>query len=156
MNSLRKDLIKLAYAQPELRADLLPLLKFSNLKDLPKVYADASAMTDADLDKAMGNRKLMWRSNQWVSLTAWHKAMKGAVPFGYNDFDADKVFRWLKKYAGKGNLELQAAREYSPALYIKSDDPDLLAQIEKSGRRGGGGADESDIRKDGTLRLWWD
>ena len=48
MNSLRKDLIKLAYAQPELRADLLPLLKFSNLKDLPKVYADASAMTDAD------------------------------------------------------------------------------------------------------------
>ena len=126
------------------------------LKDMTKVFADASAMTDEDFEIAEKQRQLTWRSNQWTDVSTWQRAAKAAIPFGYNDFNADKVSRWLKKYEKMGRLELQAAREYSVALYIRSDNPDLLIQIEKAGRRSSGGVDESDIRKDGTLRLWWD
>ena len=128
----------------------------AGLNDLPKVFADMSAMTEGDYEIAMKHRQLKWRSNQWTDVSTWQKAAKAAMPFGYGDFNADKVGRWLKKYEKMGNLEIQAAREYSVALYIRSDNPDLLLQIEKAGRGSSAKVDESDIRKDGTLRLWWD
>ena len=128
----------------------------AGLNDLPKVFADMSAMTEGDYEIAMKQRKLQWRSSQWTDVSTWQKAAKAAMPFGYGDFNADKVGRWLKKYEKMGNLEVQAAREYSVALYIRSDNPDLLLQIEKAGRGSSAKVDESDIRKDGTLRLWWD
>ena len=128
----------------------------AGLNDLPKVFADMSAMTEGDYEIAMKQRKLQWRSSQWTDVSTWQKAAKAAMPFGYGDFNADKVGRWLKKYEKMGSLEIQAAREYSVALYIRSDNPDLLIQIEKAGRGSSAKVDESDIRKDGTLRLWWD
>jgi hypothetical protein len=114
--------------------------------------------------------KNMRVKGQWTrSIDEWQATMHAAIQANlaadvppeeldpkddtYNGFKAATVARWLKKWDG---IEVQPAREYSVALYIKGPTaPYVLAAMLKAAKRGTK-ADEAAIQADGTLRLWWD
>lgn len=117
--------------------------------DLASTYADAWS------DELVGQlgkrtRALQWRSTKWIKPSEWAEQMTAICPT-YNRFSAAKVGVWLAQFS---NIEVQPAREYSVCLYLKGS-PETLATILKQAPEAVF-ADEADMEKDGTLRLWWD
>lgn len=113
--------------------------------------------------------KNMMLKGQWTrSIGEWQATMHAAIQANnaadlppeerdpkddtYNEFKAERVAKWLTKWSGE--IEVQPAREYSVALYIKGP-ADVLAAMQKAAKRGTK-ADDFDLQADGTLRLWWD
>jgi hypothetical protein len=94
-------------------------------------------------------RNLHFRSSTWMSPVEWTQQMKVCCP-SYNSFSANKVGRWLAAFGG---IEVQAARELSPCLYVKGDESTLKSMVAMAKKMAG--ADEADI-DGGVLRLWWD
>jgi hypothetical protein len=94
-------------------------------------------------------RNLHFRDRKWRS-PADMKILVDIVP-SYNEFNAKKVVAWLSKFQG---IRVQAAREYSVCLYITGHE-DVLREMQAAAPTGVK-ADESDIRSNGELRLWWD
>jgi len=130
----------------------------SVLAEAVKVYADA-ALSGTDLraeKRAFGERRLMWKAGQWLRIPKWERVMAAATPYGFGQFEADKVARWLRSFERFGSVEAQAAREVSPAVYIRSDNPNTIRRMNREASRGAAGVRESTIQTDGSLRLWWD
>lgn len=102
-------------------------------------------------DVAPNVRTLVYRSKNWVSPAAWLEMMKEICP-RYNGFTATRVARFLLAPEAHG-VTVQGAREYSPALYVEGPPEALEWLVANKDRMY---ADDADIQKDGTLRLWWD
>lgn len=150
-----------------LRADLDAVEK--TLKGWGKPAKAAKLPSNADPAFAEAFAKNMMAKGQWTrSIDEWQATMVAALQANlqvsdmpksdidpkddtYNEFKAATVAKWLKKWAGK--IEVQPAREYSVALYIKGD-AEVLKDMEDTAARVK--ADEIAIQSDGTLRLWWD
>ena len=125
--------------------------------EIAEVYADV-ALDSTDLQasiEALQERRQFWRSDRWVSLREWHRLMAMAAPYGFNQFDADKVARWLDQYEQVGGFLLQPAREMGVCVYLQGD-PDALEDVYQSAVRQGGRVSEAGFQPDGTLRLWWE
>ena len=121
---------------------------------LAKAYADAWSPSKVvalfeELELQYELRSLTYRSSKWTTPAAWGKVMAVVCP-AYNEFRATRVATWLGGFKG---IEVQAARENSPALYVKGPE-DVLQEMLKAVKSVK--ANEAVIESNGTLRLWWD
>lgn len=117
--------------------------------DIP--HPDAAFKQDSPQVESMayGLRSLQYKDPDWMSVQEFSDLFAAIVP-SYNAFSPKRVSTFLKTIPG---IQIQGAREYSVALYIKGK-PEALAQIEAAAKKIR--ADEADIQSDGMLRLWWD
>jgi hypothetical protein len=117
-------------------------------KETYAAYSDTSPApkgTKLDLD---------FRSGDWIPVSAWHDIMEKATPEGYNNFHAPqvaKILHAIEKEFGE-RLEVQPAREYSVAVYVRGSQ-EALRKLLKKVR-----ADEKDMVSydPPEVRLWWD
>jgi len=65
----------------------------------------------------------------------------------YNEFNPSKVCRAIS--ASPAGTTFTVGREYSPVIYAKGD----VAAVKKAFAQTG--PDESDVQKNGALRMWW-
>lgn len=88
------------------------------------------AIVDAYDDK---NRTLPWTPTYFLALApltldAWERVMKRALPTGYNDFDAEKIAATIRNLLTEKQVDwllFYAAREGSVAVYIDGGLPEL-------------------------------
>ncbi len=91
--------------------------------------------------------------------------MKAACPFGYNNFDPEKVGKEIKKLAQTKKVPLKLiqvcpAREFSVAMYISIQDPKVLSMLRSVDIEKVLDADTSSIITihcdKAAFRVWWD
>jgi hypothetical protein len=133
-----------------------PQLRFEIYQKIPSASADAIRRQD-DLKRvwevvSREVRNLHYRSSKWLTPPQYIELMTDICP-RYNGFAIRKVAAGLLDPDAKG-IKVQAARELSPALYIKGE-PDVLDWFRMQTGPDIMKADEATIQGD-TLRLWWD
>jgi hypothetical protein len=154
-----------------LAAKIASGVKVANVvKDTMDAYADSHFKASKpfrgapDLDPgweaAMDSRKMKFRGKTWMQPRAWQALMTQATPGGYNAFNAKRVLKWLdnlqRKSGISGQLEIQPAREYSVAAYIRGPRELLELIIQKAKRSSIDEAGWAQGKEGEEVRLWWD
>jgi hypothetical protein len=137
---------------PRLRFEI-----YQRVKEFAPHAYDTATSRQQDLKRVWENvslqvRNLHYRSHQWLSPQQYIELMTDICP-RYNGFAIRKVAAGLLDPDAKG-IKVQAARELSPALYIKGE-PDVLDWFRMQTGPDIMKADEATIQGD-MLRLWWD
>jgi len=116
-------------------------------------YADAVIpdMTDDQWQEASKVRNLLWRGERMPLTEA--AILYEAIVDGYNEFKPLMLTELKSVFDGKG-IEVTPAREHSVCVYLWIPDEikaEVLIWIVNNWN-----ADEMDMQKDGSLRVWWD
>jgi len=138
-------------------------------KYLPTVEATMLAYCDCFFpdnkqEVAMKLRSLQFCGEQFMPLAQWAALMKAATPFNYNNFDAGKVEKVLKKLAKENNLPLAVyrlcpGREWSVVMYISIQNPKVLGMLRRVDVKKLLDADDTSIttiHDKKVFRVWWD
>jgi hypothetical protein len=92
------------------------LSKFGD--DIVAAYGDCNKYVNSNYSISEKNRKLEALGIP-LSLDSWHKVMNSAVPDGYNEFQAERVYKALEPY--KSKITVIPGREGSPVCYVNGD-----------------------------------
>lgn len=179
MSDLRSDLIRIASELPpgdKTRTKLLRTLQASLGK---KVNEKGLIIGYGAGPGGEAERELMM-FGPLLSTSNWTKAMIKATPYGYNEFSADRVGGFFRRY---GIKKVHPAREYSVAAYASLDGlsvDEVLEFVKNAGleayadevsveprpgaRALGGPWDMAELRRNLPesggrglwARLWWD
>jgi hypothetical protein len=114
-------------------------------KEVGEAYADCWLGKEG-----MKRRNLDFKASGDVSKAEAIYILKQAIPNGYNMFDADLLENL------PGDVRITIAREGSVCLYIGKGRGKGIADTHYMNYEKWLMADEFDVLKDGTVRLWWD